>query len=640
MDKRKILILTNHCGVFTGFGKNAKEFLTYAFKNYSDKYEFTLLAAGMPYFQDEFRKYPWKVIGTLPQDQSRLIPIQHNEAAMRMVSYGDMTIEEVVMSVKPSLVMAIEDEWGTNFIKNKFFFNKIPVIFWITQDSLPILEAAIDTASKSKYYWTWSEFASKVMREKHKLAHVKTQYPCINTSKFFRLNDGERLNLRKKHNIPEKSFITLFVFRNQLRKAIGKLLEGYSIFKKNHPEIKNTYIYTHTSYGEGWNIPSLCEQYGVNKEEVLCTYICRQTGEYFVMPFKGQDIDNPKIQEKGTLITVNVVNGVTDKQLNEIYNLADFYCHPATSGAAEIPIIEAALTKLPVATSNYSFGEDVINLNKGSISIEFDFYTEIQTHFLKSNQKPESIAQILYDFYCLPEEKRAEMGELSRKWAMENYDTEVNGKKIMEEIEKIPPHNWDFQIKHEIKNPNAQIDNIEDNGLWIKQLYSKILLMEIKDENDSGLCYWKQFLSEGKPRQEVESYFRHVALQENQKIQQSQPIPFESLIDNTGNKTLLLVLKESIGDLYLISSLCEDLKKQYNECDIYIGCDPQYFDLFIENPFVHKCLPFLPQMDQELLMTGQGDNKGLFSFYINLGINTQRILNYVSRDRIGLEVEV
>ena len=43
--------------------------------------------------------------------------------------------------------------------------------------------------------------------------------------------------------------------------------------------------------------------------------------------------------------------------------------------------------------------EDVKKYNKGSIPIDYDLYTEIGTQFLKSNQKPQSIADVIKKVY-------------------------------------------------------------------------------------------------------------------------------------------------------------------------------------------------------------------------------------------------
>ncbi len=640
--KRKILILTNYCGVFTGFGRNIKELLSYLYRKYGNQYEFILAAAGQTFQNPDFARWPWEVHGVIPNNSQELGNMVNDQGAMRFVAYGGYAIEMLVHKYKPDVILAIEDEWGVNFIKDKEFFNHIPTVFWVTLDSLPILDKALDTASKTPYYWTWSRFAEtnikKVDPEKYK--HVVTQYPCFDTNKFCRLDDKKILEIKQRYNLPEDAFIVGFVFRNQLRKLIPRLIEGYSLFKQQNPHIKHTYLYTHTFYhedeGSSWNIPKLCEQYNVPKEEVLCTYVCRATKKYFVMSFAGKDLNNPITGEKGSLITANVAEGVSEEDLNEIYNLFDLYMHPATSGACEMPCVEAALTEKIVAVSNYSFGEDIISLNKGSINIDFNFYTEVGSMFLKSNQKPQAIADIIFSVYSMDKNKRRDLEKLSRQWALENYSTAINAEKIIELISKIPQHNWDFIYKKTVKNPDAQVPSIEDNATWVKRLYKDILDMTVED-SDSGFQSWMQNLAAGQSRSEIEKYFREVANKENAKI--GKQTTLLDLLDETGRKRFLLVAKESIGDILMITSLFKSFSEQNPNTDFYVATDPQYFEIFDGNPYVYKVLPYHQIMENEIMMTGRSTEKGPFDGYCHLTVFTQRQLNYLTNNNLALNLK-
>ena len=66
----------------------------------------------------------------------------------------------------------------------------------------------------------------------HEMGHenVKTVHGPIETSNFYRLPDEQRLNLRKRFNIPADSFIIGFVFRNQLRNNSNGLDENFLCF--------------------------------------------------------------------------------------------------------------------------------------------------------------------------------------------------------------------------------------------------------------------------------------------------------------------------------------------------------------------------------------------------------------------------
>jgi hypothetical protein len=635
--KRKILYLSDYAGLYSGFGRNTKALLSYLYRNYSDKFEIISVSGGMADTSNpDFLRFPWKTRGVLPPDQHILNELQKDPGKMQLASYGDMLIEKIVNEEKPDIIVAVQDEWGISFLKNKKFAKHIPIVYWSTLDSRPVMGDAIDTCSKTNHYWTWSDFSAIDLREKHGHKHAKCQYPCIDTSKFFRLEKHKKLELRKRFNIPENSIIYGFVFRNQIRKLVPRLIEGYGIFKKLNPNITNTYLYLHTNFSEGWDIPRLCQQYNVDLKEILCTYICKETKNYFVSPFCGQDIENPFIKKK-TLITCNVQFGVTEQELNEIYNLFDFYIHPVSSGAAEIPCIEAALTELTISTCNYSFGEDIIKLNKGSFEIDFNFYTEIGTQFLKSNPSPNSISKLLKKFYTMEEKERKEFGKLSRKWALDNYSTEVNGKKIAEYLLNIEIKPYSLEEFDPLPNPVALLDHKDSNEDYINQLYLKILN---RPADPSGFDHWIKRLQNGEPRNQIEKMFRQIAQDElNKKNQESFTI--DKLLENNGKKNFILICPESAGDILNASALLQSFRQSYpeNEWNLYFACKPEFKDLLIANPYITKILPYMPFMESEIACIGAGENKGLFHGYCFLTTDTQRHLSYLSNHNIGVDLK-
>ena len=135
------------------------------------------------------------------------------------------------------------------------------------------------------------------------------------------------------------------------------LLEGFKLFKEKNRGVK-TKLLLHTHYGEGWDIPKLAREYNISDEEILTTYICKVCNKYTVQSYRGQDIQCNYCKAEKSCTTTNVGHGVTEEQLNEIYNLMDVYCHPFTSGGQEIPVQEAKLTELITLVTNYSCGED------------------------------------------------------------------------------------------------------------------------------------------------------------------------------------------------------------------------------------------------------------------------------------------
>jgi glycosyltransferase involved in cell wall biosynthesis len=638
MRKKRVLFLTDYAGAFTGFGKQCKLLLSYLYS--TNKYEIINVAQGVPKSGPQLEKYPWVTEGVIPTDPQQIQKINQDPNLARNAAYGALEIENYVKKHKPDIIFSINDTWGSQFVVDMKFFEKIPTICWNTFDSLPLLPDTIQKAPKIKHYWTWSDFARKEFH-KHGFTHVKNQYPLVNTKNFYKLPDFKILEIKARYGIPQDAFIIGFVFRNQLRKLINTQIEAYALFKKHNPEIKNTFLYTHTHYGEGWDIHRLCQQYGVDPKEVLCTYVCKETKEYFIGPFHGQDVENPRTKRK-TLITPNVNFGITDEQLNEIYNIFSLYSHPATSGACELPCMEAALTEKIITTSSYSFGEDIIEFNKGSIDIKYTFYTEHGTQFLKSQPSAYELSRIFKKVYEMKPQTKRQMELNSRQWALDNYSIDVNGKKIEEFIDQfdlLDDTCFDFEENKILANPEAVIPLNDDNREWIKSLYKLILARDITDE-DEGLQHWLHKLSQNVPKDQIENYFRSVATEE---LSKNQKFDLSSLFGEEGDfKKVLVVQPESIGDIFLLTATFESLRSRYpvDKYKIYIATKPEYKDLIEGNPFIDKWIPYHPAMESIILMEGNDQNKGYCDIVYYPYFSTQRLLDYMHNgiDKIDLEL--
>ena len=94
------------------------------------------------------------------------------------------------------------------------------------------------------------------------------------------------------------------------------------------------------------DLRSLADEHKVNWEDILTTVICSKCRKYEVKSFKRPNDQCRFCNTKGSVNTTGVGLGVSELELNEIYNLMDVYCHPFTSGGQEIPIQEAKLTEL------------------------------------------------------------------------------------------------------------------------------------------------------------------------------------------------------------------------------------------------------------------------------------------------------
>jgi glycosyltransferase involved in cell wall biosynthesis len=622
MTRKKILFQSDFSLSKTGFGRCMKALLTYLYK--TGKYEIVHYSCGVSWSNPALQKTPWRSIGCLPDSQQELDALQRDPNQARNAGYGAYYLDRVIRQEKPDIYIGVQDFWGVDFALEKSWWNKIPSVIWTTLDSLPLLPAAVEKAPKIKNYWMWSSFATKELnRLGH--AHVKTVHGALDDKQFCKLSKRQRLEIRQRFGLANDSFIIGFVFRNQLRKSVPNLIEGFKLFQTSNPK-SNAKLLLHTSYTEGWDIPRFIREFGVDPNDVLTTYICHACSQFEIKPHTGEEQNCKFCGAQRSQFTTNVNRGVTENQLNEIYNVMDVYCHPFTSGGQEIPIQEAKLAELITLVTNYSCGEELCEEGSGSLVLDWSEYREHGTQFRKASTYPASIAKQLAKVLNMDFSKREELGRQAREWTIRNFSVGAIGKIFEEFIDSCETTAYSFEEKEIPKNPQAAIPEIKDDSQWLVALYKLILINDV-DETDSGHKYWMEQIKKGMPRQQIEDYFRQVAVKHN--TEQHNKVEFSDLLDKEDEgKRILYVIPESIGDVYLSTSLFESIKGLYPSYNLYVATKPEYFELLDGNPHVHKVIPYNQQMDNIFWLEGIGSHKGYFEIAFLPFIGTQRMIDY------------
>lgn len=623
MSKKTILIHSNHCKAFTGFGKNKKNILKYLYR--TGKYNIVEASNGKVVGDPSLGKLPWKAFGTVPHNYNFLSDVEK-----RAAGYGAHSIDAIIQEVKPDIYLGIEDIWAFSQYHKKSWWNKINTMIWTTLDSEPILQEAIDFAPKTKNYYVWASFAEREMK-KLGYDHVKTLRGSIDDSHFFRLPDEHRQALRQRHNLGNQ-FIIGFVFRNQLRKSVPNLLDGFKLFKERNPN-SDAKLLLHTHWSEGWDIPRFLKEKNINPVDVLTTYFCSQCGEYFIAPFSGQEKKCSCCGSEKSVNTTNISHGVSEQQLNEVYNLMDVYCHPFTSGGQEIPIQEAKLTELITLVTNYSCGEDNCSEESGGIPLKWSEYREPGTQFIKASTHPSSIAEKLELVYNLPSEDKEKQGKKSRQWVLDNFSVEVIGKKLEKIFDSMP--NIDYDFKPEKLNFDFKYippSNLSDED-YVIDAFNHIMVDAV-DKNTSYIKPWINKLKTGSfNRETLILNLRNVASQEAQNLQRTE---FSSLFtdDDKGNRIAVVIPKSSV-DVFYINSLMGNLKDKYPQSNIYVFTEPQFFELIEDNPAIYKCLPYSPSIDNPFLLEGKGDHEGYFNIAYFPHVTTQKFPTFIHN---GLDI--
>jgi glycosyltransferase involved in cell wall biosynthesis len=619
-NKKTVLIHSNFCKAFTGFGKNKKNILRYLYS--TGKYNIIEAANGHLFDDPVLKSVPWEAYGTLPPHQ-RLQAMHPDQ--QRVAGYGGEVIDTIIQKVKPDVYIGIEDIWAFNDFHKKSWWNKINCMIWTTLDSLPILQQAIDYAPKIKNYYVWASFAEKAFN-KLGYNHIKTLRGSLDIKNFFRFSDNDRLQIRTKNNINKDDFIIGFVFRNQLRKSVPNLLDGFKKFKESNPESKAKLL-LHTHWSEGWNIPEFLKEKNMKFEDILTTYFCAKCNSYEVRQFTGQEQKCKFCGTGNSLNTTNIAQGVSEKQLNEVYNLMDVYCHPFTSGGQEIPIQEAKLTELITLVTDYSCGEDNCTEESGGIPLSWHEYREPGTQFIKASTDINSIALEIENIYKMDQSLKREVEKKSRQWAIDNFSIEVIGKQLEDIIDNMPDINYDFKTLDHKMNENYTPEANLSTENFIIDLYKNILNEDI-DINSSAFKHWHGELSNNKiDANGILNHFRAIAQKNNQE---NTKIEFSSLFeDHDKGKRIAVVIPRSETDVLLINSLMKNLKQEYPDHNIYIFTQEEYFQYIEDNPYIYRCLKYSETLENIILLEGAGDHEGFFEIAFYPHTTTQKNTCYI-----------
>jgi glycosyltransferase involved in cell wall biosynthesis len=504
-EKKKLNVgfITSNPLVRTGFSHNAKNILSLLYKN--NKYNLFLLSQSTSDGDPNFLRMPWVTNGVFRNfDQNKF---NQDPGYQRFVAYGNTAIEDFVTNNKLDVVLAVEDVWAFengNYLNSDWFKHlKQNTVLWSTADSEPILPNFKEWAEKCPNIWFWSSFAERCLREenKDKYGHCKTLYGSINSKLWFPLPSHQRQVLRQNFGIKDDEKIIIYLGRNQLRKLFWSHMEALKKWKQKYPNKKLRLLF-HCSWNEGgmgWPLDRIRDELKLAKEDILSTYYCKTCGFWNVQPFEGEDLNCPACNGQKTRLTAGVGSNITEEDLNKIYNLADGSASIFTSGGFEYTHAESLLAGVPLASVNYSCGEDFCK-NDFVYTIQGTFTRETGTSFKKFVPNIDSIVNF-YDFiYGMNPEKKNKITLKGRQWAIENFDTSVITQKIENFIDTCKPIDWDvyFNRKKELKDPNAPIDiNIEDDYEFIFLSYEKILNMhDMRDKSRPEIIHWHNFLNQ------------------------------------------------------------------------------------------------------------------------------------------------
>lgn len=615
MKKKKVLYLSNYSKARTGFGRHAKSVLSELWKRGYDVIE---VSCGKKYSDPELKFLPWKAYGTIPDNEQEIIPIQNNQQQVEAMFFGNMVIDRIIKAEKPDCIILVEDIWKIQWALYKPWINKIPTLIHTPVDSSPVLPMIKESKAILKNIWVKADFAVEDFAK----AGIKSKsVPLLTDQSYFKPLSGiEKKNLRKTFGL-ENSFVIGFVFRNQLRKLVISLMRGFKEFKLKYPE-SNAKLLLHTNFDEGpmgWNIPLAAENLGLNKNDILCTYLCHNCKAVQILPFMGNSgLTCGRCGTKDSLKNPSIDLGVTDEELNAIYNIMDFYCHPATSGGFEGPMSESSLAGIPSATCDYAFGETFVRQGH-SLPIKYTIADELGSQFMKSQPVEGAICEVMEEVY-LNKDKYREVGLKARAWALEKFDLQKGideYQKWIDDKEGENPNTFDYSTDfYDLKNVDYPPDyTIESNKEFVLDTYSGVFGIRLPD----GSAEIKKYCDElgYKTREQVAQDIKNVAAGFNQ---QQKPVTIQDFLKNekgeSKNKLKIgLICRGGAIECFNLLGFIPGIKKKYPDYELYICAHPEHsvvFDHLDGENSIANFVPYHPMMEDIHAIEGKKNWEGLF----------------------------
>lgn len=422
----------------SGFGLYTREILSRLHK--TEKY----ILAELSCFNNglDYPTVPWKVYPNAPKPEDKAEKTYGSDSAN---AFGKWRFDQVLLDFKPDIVFDIRDFWMLEYQSTSLLR---PYFHWViapTVDSLPQQLNWLQTFSNADVVLGHTDWAIDYLKEVgHNINAITSVSDSVDTNMFRPIDYSETLN-RAQHFIPQNAFVVGSVMRNQKRKLIPNL---FGVIKNLRTLTKRTdiFLYLHTSYPErgGWDIPSLLQEYEAYNF-VLFTYFCSACSKAYASPWKGDKVVCPFCGNKSASFP-NVVQGLTDSQLKNIYNLLDVYVQYAICEGLGIPQLEAASCGIPVCSVDYSaMGEVTSKLEADKIS--YALYKELETGAFRAVPNDGELVATLLRHLTRDQETKKKIKENIRAKIIEHYSWDKTAEKYIEIFDNLSPKNmWDVPL--------------------------------------------------------------------------------------------------------------------------------------------------------------------------------------------------
>lgn len=466
MTKRKILMSNEASYLFSGYSKYGREVLSRLHN--TGKYEIAEFATYGGIDDSRGLSVPWLFYPNVPAQNDEHERKIYNSNPLNQ--FGKWRFDRVLLDFKPDVVWDIRDFWMMGYEYNSPLRDYYNWTIMPTVDSAPQQPEWIHVYSTADDIFTYSDWAIDVLKQQgSSMLNVHGSAPPAVDHEIF-CPVPNKAKHKEQCGLFGTAKIIGTVMRNQKRKLFPDLFISFRKYLDKCREIgksdlaDNTYFYMHTSYPDvGYNLPAMLKEQGLGNK-VLFTYLCKATGRWFPAFYQGANAYSP-FSGKITAVLPNVVNGLSEKALAQIFSLFDVYVQCAICEGFGMPQVEAASCGVPVMSVDYSAMSDVVRKLKGYPIKVKKLFREMETDAYRANPDNDDLCENLISFLSKPESLRLKKGFEARKAVLKHYTWDKTAKiweKHFDSLElKGLQGKWDSPARmvNENYQPNMQSTN-------------------------------------------------------------------------------------------------------------------------------------------------------------------------------------
>jgi len=249
---------------------------------------------------------------------------------------------------------------------------------------------------------TYTEYAKNVMKpliSETQLKKIKVIPHGCDTTNFFPLNDFEKAKIKKEKFGADK-FVFGSVNRNSARKDLASLIIGFAMFKHKNQADAILYLHCNPLDPSGINVYRLCERVGLDV---------------------GKDVIVPT--------NFNENKGVSESELNKIYNSFDCFITTTTAEGWGLTITEAMATKTLVICPKHTSLAEISDNGLNTLNFMFEQQSVFINDFekIRFTTNPKEVLTLLEVAYNLKNESDELKDMVKAK--IENAYKKVSGMK-------------------------------------------------------------------------------------------------------------------------------------------------------------------------------------------------------------------